>query len=862
MNLILKLAFRDLKNSKKFVSLFIANLALGILGFLLLHAFKTNVNTTLDSRAKILLASDISISGRRDLTTIEKEKIDKYLSDKIEKVSRVIELYSMGQALKNSENKSRLTQVKIITNEFPIYGHLKLKNTGLTKVEDKIKLGVSSGVWISKELSYQFKLHINDEFKIGSKIFKVLDIIEEDTSSSWRGIGLAPKLYLHMNYKDDLKLLSFGSVARYRYQYQLKEAFNSDEAIEKIKSDVLNIVKDPAIRVRLPKNSSEQVGRILNYLADYLGLVALVSVFLSGIGAAFLFQNFVFKRIDEIGILKSIGLEVRKIYTLFLTKLVLMGFFGVSVAILLAMILLPFADSYLTQFLKMPLSLSVGLESILVSYFIGIVIVLVICFPILIKLLRKSTNEMFAGERNLTWSFTKLDYLMFLPLLASIELLAVWQSHSIKIGSAFTASLITTSLIIGFIIPKVLSFFDSKMIKKSTRLSYPFNLSFGLGLRTLFRNKIVTTITFLAVSLGVMLLSLIGQLEVSINSELMDTSSEKPSLFMFDIQVEQKEDLQKYLKKHSVPMMDVTPMVRARIVKIKGEKYTRAEKDDAFQTREQEAQTRFRNRGINLTYAAKVNSTQTITEGNDFEGSYSGVGLPEVSLEYRYARRLGLKVGDTLTFEVLGVEVQTKVTSLRKIKWTSFLPNFFITVQPGVLEDAPQSYLLAIKKLPFDEQLRVQDLIVEKFSNISIINVTEIVEKIMKIFGTMSIAIKTMAILCIIVGFFVIYAIIQNQLRKKQYDILLMKSFGMTSKNVFLLFLNEFLLMSLLATIVGSVFSLILGNLLSVIFFEGIWKIDYTYLAVIICSMTALTMLIVSISTFRIYNKPVKELLE
>jgi putative ABC transport system permease protein len=862
MKLILKLAIRDLKNSKRFVLLFVANLSLGILGFLLLHSFKTNVNSTLESRSKILLASDISISGRRDLTKNEKKQIDVYLADKIINSSEVIELYSMGQSLKQKNKRSRLSQIKIITNNFPLFGHIKLQESGIANLNLKKSLGESSGIWISKELAHQFKLERNDKFKIGEKIFEVKDIIEEDTTSSWRGIGLAPKLYLHMNYKEDLKLLSFGSVANYSYQYSLVEKFNNPKSIEDIKSKILNIVKDPAIKVLLPKNSSEQVGRVLNYLADYLGLVALVSVFLSGIGAAFLFQNFVFKRVDEIGVLKSLGLELNKIYALFLTKLLFLGVLGVSFAIFVASILLPFAESYLTEFLKMPLSLNVGLESVLVSYTIGIVIVLVICFPILIKLLKKSTIDMFAGERNLVWNFSKKDYLMFLPLLVTIELLSIWQSHSIKVGTAFTICLVVTSLIIGFLIPKLLTFFDKILIKKSLSLSYPLGLSFGLGLRTLFRNKIVTTITFLAVSLGVMLLSLIGQLEVSINSELLDVNSEKPSLFMFDIQSEQKNDLQEFLKEKSVPMMELTPMVRARIIKLKGEKYTRNEQNDSFQTREDEAKTRFRNRGINLTYASEINSSQTIIEGQDFKGSFSGKGLPEVSVEHRYASRMGLKIGDTMTFEILGVEIQGQVTSLRKIKWTSFLPNFFITIQPGVLEDAPQSYLLAVKKLPFSEQLRVQDLVVEKFSNISIINVTELVEKIMNMFSTMSIAIKTMAILCIIVGFFVIFAIIQNQVRKKQYDILLMKSFGMKSSNVFYLFLNEFLLMSILATIVGSIFSLILGNLLSVIFFEGIWQIDWKYLIIIMSTMTVLTVFIVFISTFKIYNKPIRELLE
>jgi putative ABC transport system permease protein len=242
-------------------------------------------------------------------------------------------------------------------------------------------------------------------------------------------------------------------------------------------------------------------------------------------------------------------------------------------------------------------------------------------------------------------------------------------------------------------------------------------------------------------------------------------------------------------------------------------KYERKKTEDKVRTREEEQRQRFRNRGINLTYSLKTNASQKIVEGEEFSGVYSGKGLAEISLETRYAKRLGVEIGDTMTFEILGVEIQGKVTSLRKVKWNSFLPNFFITLQPGVLEDAPQTFLATVKSIDFDNQLRVQDLIVDKFPNVSILNVTELVTKILGLFKTMSVAIKLMAYLCIIVGFFVIYAIIQNQIRKRTYDIALVKSFGGSSSFLVKQFLAEYLLMSIFATIIGSFFSIIFVTL-------------------------------------------------
>jgi putative ABC transport system permease protein len=234
----------------------------------------------------------------------------------------------------------------------------------------------------------------------------------------------------------------------------------------------------------------------------------------------------------------------------------------------------------------------------------------------------------------------------------------------------------------------------------------------------------------------------------------------------------------------------------------------------------------------------------------------------EISLESRYAKRIKATIGSIITFDLLGVEFVGKVTSLRKVKWTSFSPNFFITLQEGVVEDAPQTYLGIVGGLSEQRQLDVQDLIVNKFPNISMINVSELLEKITKIFYSMSIAIKVMAYLCIFVGLFVVFGIIQNQLRRKQYDILLLKSFGMSEKKIIRIFIYQFLQISFLASLFGSSLSLIVGNLLSQFLFEGVWSVDWTYFVSILLVIVVVTLFLVLVSASSVYKKPIRSLLE
>jgi putative ABC transport system permease protein len=855
--MIFKILKRNLLNAKSFSIIFILNLMLGILGFVVLHSFRGSVNDLLSQRSKELMSCDLTISGRRDLKDQERENVTNYLRPLSDEILRGIEVYSMGKGI-NQVNKSRLVDIISVSENFPLYGEVSYTDKSGKEISNLNKLFDEESIIVSPEIIHQMKVSIGERIKLGELKFKIIGVISKDSTTSWRGITLAPKLYMARKFLLETKLLGFGSVASYAHQIKLKEKYQSKEELEKIKADLEEMITDPAIRVRTPKNTSEQVGRVLNYLSDYLGLVGLVALFLSGIGAGYLFQNYLFDSLKDIAILRSLGMSNGNIFKLFLSELIFLSSLSAILANLLAYLFLPSISSLLYDYIKLKGSLNIDGETFLLSLAITTGASLLICIPILIKMLSKNIKHLFGGSSFFKFEFTFKDNFLFLPLVLFLWGLSVYQAHSFKIGTLFSGALLIVGLFIMLIFPSLFKTLDRVFLQKSL-LSKPFNLDFGMGLRTLLRDKLSSTLTLTSLTIGVMLLALIGQLEISLRGELNAKDGKKPSLFLFDIQEEQAIALKTFAEEKNIPLREPQAMVRSRITKINGKKYQRDQKDDeGFETREQQRSRRFRNRGVNLSYAKDLNPSEKLTAGEWFKDD----DINEISIEKRYADRMKLKLGDTMSFDVLGVEVQGVITSMRSVKWTSFLPNFFILFEDGILNDAPKSFISVVDTVSFEKQLEIQDLIVENFANISIINVTEVITKIINIFEAMSLAIRIMALLCLLVGFFVLFAIIQNQLKRKKFDAAIQKVFGITPMQLYRSMAIEYFLIVFVSCFIGIGFSLLLGYIVSHMFFDGVWKIDWNYNLSIIFIITLVTMLISFIISRNYYNVSIKKLIK
>jgi len=246
-------------------------------------------------------------------------------------------------------------------------------------------------------------------------------------------------------------------------------------------------------------------------------------------------------------------------------------------------------------------------------------------------------------------------------------------------------------------------------------------------------------------------------------------------------------------------------------------------------------------------------------EGRPFLGKYQkelqqegrgdlGNALPEISVEQRYAKTLGAHLGDILEFDVQGIVINARITSLRKVRWTSFQPNFFVEFQPGVLEDAPKTYIAAIEKLSLADRARIQNLLVAKFPNISVVDITQVVERILELFQQMSWALRAMALFSVFTGMVVLFSIARHQAQSRKSEIQLLKLLGGGFRLIAAMQWMEFGGLGLFASLLGVVVSLGLSWVISLLLFDSVWSFSVLLPAATVLGITLLTVVTTTVA--------------
>jgi putative ABC transport system permease protein len=840
-----RLAWREITNNKRFTLFFIFNLTLGLLGFVTLDSFKVAFDKSLDDRSRNLLSADLSVSARRELTPDEQKAIAAVLPPGTQE-GNMVEMYSMVA----SERTSRLVEIAAIDDTYPFYGQIELKNGGTITGGKPKNIDTSPVAWIYPELGLQLGVNPGDSIRIGKSSFKVGDTINSDTGTAWRGFSLASRLYIGLKYLDSTELLQKGSTAYFYHLYHLPAIYDS----ELVGSQLNLVLTDPTVQVRTHRKASEEVGRVLGYLNDYLGLVALVALFLANIGSSYLFRSFLSRHMREIAIVTSLGATYRGARAIYLFQLALLGGFASSLTLLVSLAILPIVGWAVTNFLQTPLELEITERTVLITLLMGTLGSLLVGWPLLQRIRDMNPTALFREDADPSFRFSSVRIMSYIPVIAAYWGLAVWQSHSVRTGSLFIGIFVGSALLLVVIASLGLSLFNAG---DSDRRFWV-----RASLRNLRRSRLSSISCFVAIGLGSLLLNLIPQIQQNLNSELTQPGGiDPPSLFLFDIQEDQVGPLQEFLKDRGLSITGLSPLVRSRLTAIDGKPFEKDLGGMHLGTREEERDARFRNRGFNLSWRDQLSESESISEGNPFTGKFQADSHEpaEISVERRFAQRLGIRIGDLLDFDVEGVPIRGRVVNLRKVRWTAFQPNFFVLFQPGVLEESPKTYIATIPRLEIGKKLGLQDALVAKLPNISMVDVGDLLVKILEIFKQMAWAIQIMAYLSLFSGFVVLFSIANHQASTRSQETNLLKVLGAKFLEIRSAVQLEFGLLGLGAAAVGTALSYLVSFILSVALFEGIWIFTWRIPVVSLFGVTAVAVATATLATRRVLReKPIR----
>lgn len=818
-----------------------------MIGFLCLDTFKTSLDRSFQENAKSFLSADVSISARKMFSPEEREDFQNLVGSGIPQ-SRVWELFSMVA----SADSSRLVQLKAVDNNYPFYGSLKLGSGQVVTQGGAQTLNDKKIVWISPELLGQLNLKIGQKMKIGDEPYQIADTVEEDSSQGFRMSTIAAKVYIGIEQLKQSKLVALGTTMGETDLFKLPPQTDSAQLVQNLRSEI----SDPAIQIENYTSAAEDSGRALKYLSDYLGLVSLVALFLAGLGSAYLFRSFIYSRFYDIAILNSLGLSKKKAQKIYLLHLALLGFGASLLSLLGAALSLPILTGALKALTPVAVPVSMSLKTAFLSLVMGIAGSLLIGNPFLKPTERLQTSNLLTEGAEITATGKWLDFLLFLPSLFLYWILSVWQAQSLKIGSQFVAIFLGSLLalwILGWICLKLIRYIQ---------VQQPWTLR--QALLSLSRRQLSSLAVLVSLGLGTVLMNLLPQLKVGLKEDLAAPQNLKlPSLFLFDIQDEQLEPLKQFLAEKNLTLAQVSPMIRARIVKINEQEFEREDEEGQFKTREEENKARLRNRTVNLTYRDHLSSSESLKEGRDFSGKFNPENKKpaELSVEYRFADQMSLKLKDHITFEIQGVEIEGEIVNLRSVRWNSFQPNFFIQMQSGVLDEAPKTILGSISAPPAQVP-EIQNSLVKRFSNVSMIDVARVIEKVMEVSNKMAWSLELMAGLSLLAGFVVLFSIANYEVRRRSWDLNLLKIFGASHQSLFQYLVFEFGLLGFLASFFGALISLAVSWILSWLLFEGTYKFDLTWPCLIIFIVTGLSVAILWLVSRQVILEKPSELLQ
>ncbi|MEC7221774.1 MAG: FtsX-like permease family protein, partial [SAR324 cluster bacterium] len=475
-----------------------------------------------------------------------------------------------------------------------------------------------------------------------------------------------------------------------------------------------------------------------------------------------------------------------------------------------------------------------------IAVILGTVGSLIFCLPVLVSihyvqpivLLRDTSREFSNGS---SW---KLRLLSYIPGFVVYGGLAVWVAGIIR-GGIFLL-LLSAAMIL-------LALWAWFLFKFCGYLSYRQRPVLKIALRSLNRNRIAAISCFLSMSLGTLLVNLIPQLQEGITEEIeRPDSSRVPTFFIFDIQEEQVQGLEDLVIQQGFELENLSPMVRARLSTINGQVYKGQFRFDSIRDKDMERMLRARIH--NLSYLFTDQPVDNIIDGSPLLGRYDPLeNKPvQISLEKRWADWREIKVGDRIVFDVAGIPIETEVKNLRKVVWTTFQPAFFILIQQGILEDAPKVFLGSIKNIPIENRLNLQNKIVQTYPNISVIDVTRLVERIFRVIDKITIAVNLMAYLAILAGLVVLYSIARHEVQSRIWEMNLLKTLGARFSMVMSIVQAEFVVLAFFAAVSGLMISLFFSWIISWVMFDNLWTVNWlsnigTMLGVVILSLTTAT---------------------
>jgi putative ABC transport system permease protein len=775
-----RLGRRELRGEFGRFKILLACLILGVAAITAVGNLGESVLGGLRADGKKLLGGDIDLRLLHRPASSE-QKI--YLKSKSVEYSESITMRAMVRPILTNKRRA-LVELKAVDSSYPLVGKMRTSPSSSASNTYSLKDG-AWGAAVDANLLTRLQLKLGDLVKLGSITVQIRSTITVEPDRIASVFSLGPRFLIHLNALHQSDLVQQGSQLRYHYKLTLSESTSP-----KIWQNNLNKNFPKAgWRLRTPEEAAPGIKRFLERMTLFLSFTGLTVLLVGGLGITSAVRSYLASKTETIATFKCLGASGNLVFSIYMTQIMVIGTIGIIIGLIIGNVIpILFLELISDQ---LPVRPAIGLYStptITAGLFGFLSTITFALWPL--GLAREiSAAHLFRLSIEPTALHPRRAYVI--ATLVGITSLALCTFYT------STDQFFAIWFIVGSFLTLVLLRFGAYLIMFAARkCKTGSNAIWRLVQTNLYRPCAPTPNVVVSLGLGLTVLVAIGLIEGNLNRQIRERMPERaPAFFFIDIQSDQVDVFDKAVTSvKGAGAYKRVPSLRGRIVQING---TPVEKAEVA------AESQWAIRGDRaLTYAAnKKDVASAITEGEWWDTNYRGP--PLISLDAGLARGFKVRLGDTLTLNVLGREIIAKIVSLREIDWRSLKFDFAIVFSPGTLEGAPHSHIAAIESTPEAEEA-VERAATDTFSNITVIRVRDALQAAETILSGIVLAVKGTATLTIIAGLIVLAGIIVSEHRRRVYEAVVFKVLGAGYKRIIYIYMLEYGVLGLLTGIVAA----------------------------------------------------------
>ena len=801
--LYLRYMARESRGSGARLLFFVICLAVGVAAVVAVAGMSAGIDEGLRDKAREMLAADLAVEGRRPLPDELQAALDTIPGAERTDIREFLSVVVAASG--PSAGTSRLAELKSVAGAYPFYGELATEPQAPLE-----ELVGDERVVVAQALLSQLHLETGSRIRIGVADYEVSAALLKEPDRLEMGLtSLAQRIFLSPGGMDRAGLVRRGSRISYRALVKLPDGSSAADA-ETAAGKIKKAIPEAAfIEVETYSEAQPALRAALGRAEKFLGLVALLSLLVGGIGVAQTVRAWLAGKLDAVATLKCLGARPREILALYMGQTALMGLVG-SLAGAVAGVLIQGAIPWLMREM-IPLA-EIDMwqpAAILRGLALGVGVALLFSLAPLLAVRRVPPARVFRHDAEPLRAGRWTRFFLFTAVLAGIAVTALVQSGSVPVALGFTGGGVA---LVGLL--ALAALLTARLVARVPREGARVWLRHGLT--ALSRPGAATLGAIVALGVGVAVVLGMYLIEDHVSGQFeAEMPADAPSAFMVDIQPDQWEGVRRLLQEAGAERIDSVPVVNARLQSVDGV----AVGDLAKETSPGDRRKWVLTREQRLTYMEKLPDGNAITEGS----LWSEPGVAEVSVEKEFARDMGAKVGSMLELDVQGEPLTLKVTSLRTVEWDTFKINFFLIVKPGVLEGAPQ-IRLAAARIPAGLEQKVQDRVAGSYPNVTFIQVGSVLERIVAVLRQAGLGVQVLGGFTVVAGVFILAGAVSAGGIRRGREVALLKTLGMTGREVLAVYSVEYALVGAVAGLLGAVGGGTLAYLVLTRFMEIDWR--------------------------------------